>query len=391
MIEFNIGQEVALREAIKWFKYKHTQVFEINGPAGTGKTTIIFRLIQELGLELHEVLFMAYVGKATLAMTRRGVNAKTIHSTTYEMTQVPKTDESGKIIYQHGRVVNKLEFKKKERLPGYIKLLVIDEGGMVPEYMAKDLLSFEIPIIVLGDLDQLPPVMGKSFFLKAPDVHLTEVVRQSADNPILKLATMARTGQEIKIGKYGDNCFVIPKSRLKDKLLTEMDAIICGTNRSRDEINNHYRRNILNILYDYPVVGDKVICRRNNWALEVDDISLINGLVGYVEDIYYEKTTANSMLIDFRPEFLRESFERIPIDMKFITTDCVSKAQDTSFKFSGFNLFEYGYAITCHLSQGSEYDKVLIIDDNRFKGGKYYRQWLYTAITRCKETLVLAI
>lgn len=391
------GQEKVLEKGLKWYKARNKDrpIFEVDGAAGTGKTSVIFSLIKELGIDFKDVLFMAYVGKATLAMSRKGLNAKTIHSTIYEPKLVEKRDESGKIMINDvGRPVQTLKFTKRESLPPNIKLIVIDESGMVPENMGKDLLSFNIPIIALGDLSQLPPVMGKSFFLKSPDVTLTEIVRQNAENPILYLATQARLGNKIKIGKYGDKCFVIPKEKITENMLIEHDITICGTNKKRDEINHYYRNTILGYKDDTSIkVNDKIICRRNNWDRSIGEISLINGLIGYVYEICNDLSSNYSIGLSFRPEFIQDDwFRDLVIDKDYLETPVSVKANsDVSYKFSKFDLFEYAYAITCHLSQGSEYDKVFVYDDiNRFHS-KYHQQWQYTAITRAKEQLILAI
>ena len=391
------GQQKVLKKGLNWYRAnnKDRPIFEVDGAAGTGKTSVIFSLIKELGIDFDDVLFMAYVGKATLAMSRKGLNAKTIHSTIYEPKLVEKRDESGKImINELGRPVQTLKFTKKESLPPNIKLIVIDESGMVPESMGRDLLSFNIPIIALGDLSQLPPVMGKSFFLKSPDVTLTEIVRQNAENPILYLATQARLGNPIKVGKYGDKCFVIPKDKITENMLNEHDITICGTNKKRDEINYYYRNIILGYKDDESLrVNDKLICRRNNWDRSIGEISLINGLIGYVYEISNDLSSANSIGISFRPEFIEDDwFRDLIIDKGYLETPVTIKSNsEVSYKFSKFDLFEYAYAITCHLSQGSEYDKVFVYDDiNRFHS-KYHQQWQYTAITRAKDQLVLAI
>ena len=57
-------------------------------------------------------------------------------------------------------------FALKEKLNKKIKLIVLDEGSMVNKEIGEDLLSFQIPVIVLGDLNQLPPVFGNPIFFK---------------------------------------------------------------------------------------------------------------------------------------------------------------------------------------------------------------------------------
>jgi exodeoxyribonuclease-5 len=194
-IILNSQQSVAVDKACGWyndFRKNHFNVrpyFEISGPAGSGKTTIVRTITERLGFYPEQVMYMALVGKATLALVRNGVPAKTIHSSIYEYKAVPRVDESkGPITDARGKPIFDMGFVLKEILSNDVRLLVVDEGAMVSTTIAQDLLSFGIPIIVLGDLNQLPPVFGKSFFLSRPDVILTEIMRQALDNPIIALS-----------------------------------------------------------------------------------------------------------------------------------------------------------------------------------------------------------
>lgn len=386
-IELTEQQKIARDKALQWWKTQDKQVFEISGIAGSGKTTIVYSIVEELGLAHDNVLFMAYAGKATLALALKGNFAKTIHSTIYDLRKVPMVNELGEVVKYNDRIVYRTEFVKKEELPSNIKLLVVDEAAMVPENIANDLLSFNVPIIALGDNNQLPPIFGKSFFLQSPDAILTEPMRQALDSPIIYLALKAIKGEYIKIGRYGDS-YVIKKDMLNDKMLISSDVTICGRNKTRDEINNHVRYDILKRDKAYPVIGDKVICRKNNWSREIlDNIFLINGMIGYVEDIYIDTFDGNSLGIDFRPEFLqKEMFYNIPIDYKYITTPYEKRTKGRSF----YDLFEYAYAITVHIAQGSEYENVLIYNE-QMGDRDFYKRWLYTALTRASNSLILVL
>lgn len=379
-------QKEALINTKKWWKTKYKQVWEISGAAGTGKTTIVYMLIEELGLPHDDVLFMAYIGKATLALARKGNRAQTIHSAIYDIVDVPKTDADGNVIRTQNRDVMTKAFVKKDHLPSNIQLIVLDEGAMVSEKIAKDILSFDIPVIVLGDMNQLPPVFGESYFLHHPDVILTEPMRQAGDSPIIQLATKAMRGEYIKYAKYGNCGFVIPQENLNDSILLKYDAIICGRNSTRNNINRYIREKVLNRKHEQLYVGDKIICRQNNWnQYPIDkNIFLINGLIGYVDDLSLESYDGRSMEIDFRPEFFDDKcFKRIKIDYNYLNNPVKSF-------YNGLNKFEYAYAITCHLAQGSEYNNVLIINE-QLGTKEYYKKWLYTAITRAKRSVTIAM
>jgi exodeoxyribonuclease-5 len=152
-----------------------------------------------MDLKHQEVLFMAFVGKATMALARKGNFAKTIHSSVYDLIDVPRIDPEGNIMQKNGRILTTFAFVRKEKLPDEVKLLVVDEGSMVAGPMAEDILSFGLPVVVLGDLDQLPPVFGSSYFLVKPDVILTQVMSKRRRS-IIMLSQMAIKGLPFKVG-----------------------------------------------------------------------------------------------------------------------------------------------------------------------------------------------
>ena len=381
-------QAEALKKAKYWYTTRNKQVFEISGAAGTGKTSVVYFLVDELKINHEDVLFVAFVGKATLALARKGNNAKTIHSAIYDAVEIPRLDEKGKPIIINNRPMTTIEFVKKEKLPDNIKLIVVDEAGMVSEKLALDILSFGIPVIALGDNNQLDPIFGQRFFLAKPDVELTEPMRQSADSPIIYLAHRAMKGKPIKIGKYGNNCYVINKSMITDNMLSKSDIVICNRNKTREELNTYIRHNILKIDTDVPKIGEKLICTQNNWTRCIDDnIYLINGMIGYVENVYLDTYNGRTLTIDFRPDFLEyDYFKKVKIDFN----NLITKYENRTNKRSYYDLFEYGYAVTIHKYQGSEADKVFIYSEP-YGTADFRRKALYTAITRAKKFLILAI
>lgn len=385
-MQLNRGQETALQNLLQWWRHRTKQVFEISGAAGTGKTTIVRELIDSLGLSNDQVLFMAYIGKATLALSRTGLNAKTIHSSICDIEMVPKEDENGDpIVTANQRYIWVPKFSRKKYLDGDVRLIVVDEAAMVPEELAKWILEFNIPVIALGDLNQLPPVIGNSFFLKRPDVVLTEIMRQSSESPIPWLAKSILEGRRLERGIIESKIAIMGQRDFDKRLFKESDIIICGTNKTRENLNNYYRNELLKIDSADPVVGDKMICRQNNWdAMIGDNIFLINGLVGYITNIDLEFSTAKRLTIDFRPEFLSESFYDLALDREYLRLPF----QYRKSYISRMNKFEYGYAITCHLAQGSQYNKVIVVNEP-FGDSLFRKQWLYTAVTRAIDQLII--
>ena len=388
--ELTSEQKDAIIKTKKWWYSQNKQLWEISGAAGTGKTTIVKFLIDDIGLQDDEVIYMAYVGKACLELSKKGTPAKTIHSSIYDMELVPKVDSDGNVVTQLGRIETTLRFVKKDFLSDKVKLLVVDEAAMVPTKMAIDILSFGIPVITLGDRNQLDPIFGESYFLAKPDVVLTEPMRQALDSPIIYLAHRAMNGKFIRVGNYGNNCYVIRKDMITDEMITNSDVIICGRNKTRERLNDYIRYDIYKYKSREPLKGDKIICRKNNWNEELyNGIYLINGMVGYITAIHKETYTKDRKVnIDFKPEFTDKEFKNIKIDYNYLISSHNDRQKIKSY--DNTNIFEYSYAITCHLSQGSQYKNVLIYDE--VMGSRdFYKKWSYTAITRASHSLILAI
>lgn len=392
-LELNWQQAEAADMCIDWwFKKDRKQVFEIVGPGGSGKTTIIKSIIERLGLKREEVLFMAFVGKATQALAMKGNLAKTIHASIYDMANIPKRNPRGEMIVDNGHIKMRKGFVKKNSFGPDIKLVVLDEAGMVDPNMARDILSFGAPVIALGDLDQLPPIFGNAFFLKYPDYKLTLVMRQKEDSPIIWLADLCRKGEELPLGTYGKNneVRVIRKEDITDDDMREADMILCGRNRTKDYINEYMRKTIHKYPDYLPInIGEKIVCKQNNWGRSLDEnLFLINGMVGYVEDVYLSSYNGKSIEIDFRPDFEPERvFRKVPVDLEFLK----KKSNDKSGSmFSRYTKFHYGNAITIHMSQGSQYHNVLYYVED-YGSRDFIRRARYTGVTRAEEILTIAI
>jgi len=391
-IELNQEQIYAEYDLEHWWHKSSNQTFEIVGPAGTGKTTLIRYFIQNLGLELDEVLFIAYMGKAVSQMIKNGLPAKTIHSAcyTYEKEFV-RDEETGRLVFNDkGKPLMRPAFKLKDKIGKGIKLIVIDEGYMVPEQNAIDLLSFGIPTVVLGDPNQLPPVFGKPYFLKSPDVRLSHIMRQKEGDPIIYLSQEVLAHRNLVEGVYGKSS-VITKRNLTRYQMEHSDIILTCTNRLRGQVNDLFRENFLGINHlEFPNYKEKIICRKNNWSKSVDGgIYLTNGTAGFVD--YVDKSTYNTKRhtidIDFMPDFTTKIFKHLTVDLDGLNSQPGNK-DNLSYKI-GSELFEYAYAITVHLSQGSQYQNVLFLDDYNTSDIEYSTALKYTAITRAREAITV--
>ena len=237
----NEQQEQIKNEAVHWFNHESSQLFEISGLAGTGKSVLIASILYELGLNSNEVAAMSYTGQAAIVMRTKGFPlAKSIHSTLYELVEVP--DNSDALAAKFGASGIRYEFRLKKFLDPAIRLFFIDEAYMVPDYMVKDIMSFGIKVIAAGDSHQLPPVGGNPAFLTGYGVHyLTQLMRQAESDPIVYLSQRAIHGEPIHNGTYGNNVMVINDNEFIPQMIGFVDCILCGTNKTREMMNSYVR------------------------------------------------------------------------------------------------------------------------------------------------------
>ena len=385
------GQEAVRKAAVDWFYNSPEQVFEISGGAGTGKTFTIWEILKSLGLNSNQYMAMAYTGQASTVMRTRGFsNARTIHSSLYELVEMPDSDTNNNINKAYGIVPQKkLTFRLREKINPSIKLFFIDEATMVPNSMMRDILSFRVKVIACGDIQQLPPVHGDPGFLKNPSkIHyLTEIMRQSENDPIVYLANRAIKGLPIHAGTYG-NVLVIRDMDLIPEHFDYAECIICGMNRTRDDINAYMRKKMGYYGSPLPQYGERIICRKNNWDLNIDGISLCNGLCGTVmSPLDPTRVYGAKYKVDFKPDLVDGAFCDLMIDNEYISSDYLQRQsiKERREKWRG-ELFEYAYAISCWLAQGSEYNNGIYIEE--FMRPQIQNNLNYTGITRFKNSMI---
>lgn len=257
--------------------------------------------------------------------------------------------------------------------------------------MALDLLSFNIPVIALGDLNQLPPVFGNPYFLRNPDTILKQIMRQAEGNPIIWLLQQILAGNPLRYGVYG-NSSVIPKKDISEFHFRKSDIIITGTNRLRYNINQYCREELKGIKkLEYPHVGEKVICRKNNWSQCIDDnLYLTNGTTGFVENIYKDSYNKRTMKMDFRPDFTKKSFKNIEFDYNHMYSIPGQEEDPTKFGYF-YDKMEFAYAITCFTSQGSQWSNVLYLHEDYMRDNENNKKLMYTAISRASEAINIVL
>jgi exodeoxyribonuclease-5 len=355
-------QDDALRAVSAWLARPKQQIFRLFGYAGTGKTTLARHLAEDLD---GEVAFGAYTGKAALVMRSKGcVDATTIHAMIYR----PRGgDEEGPSF-----AIN------RDGAAGKADLVVIDECSMVDEELGRDLLSFGTKVLVLGDPAQLPPVKGGGFFTEAePDVMLTEVHRQAVDDPIIRMSLAVRQGEELEHGAFGESR-VISRREITAADVTTADQVLVGTNRTR-RLYNQRLRELKGLLDPMPAVGDKLVCLRNDKTK-----GLFNGGTWRVQRL--KGTDATKVKMDVAPE---EDGARRSVSISVLRAFFEGEAETIPFaQRRRSDEFDYGYALTVHKAQGSQWDDVVLFDES-YAFREHRARWLYTGLTRAAKRVTV--
>lgn len=386
-IILNAGQERIRQQAVDWYRNSSQQVFEIEGPAGSGKSVLIYEILKSLGLKNYQYLPMAYTGQASVVMRTRGFStAKSIHSSLYEVVETPDNTVNS----MYGIPYKRKEFRLREYIDPNIDLFFIDEAYMVPDYMVKDILSFGKKVLVAGDSHQLPPVGGKPGFLTGYGVHrLTELMRQAEDSAIIYIANRILNNLPIHAGMYGNQVLVINDNEFIPEMIGYADCIACGTNRTRDTLNN-YIRQLAGFNTLTPVVGERIICRNNNWNMTQNGIALSNGLAGTVVS-YPDASSYDGKVfrLNFMPDLVNTVFYDVPINYDYFVAPFEEKQNMKEYsnrRYMAGELFEYAYALTTHLMQGAEYQKGIYIEE--FMRPQIQNALNYTGVTRFKQGFI---
>ena len=394
-MELNEKQKNGLTLALQRYKNKEKYTV-IAGYAGAGKSTLVRFIIEELktyGVKETDVCFACFTGKAAQVLLKKGnKNVITLHKLLYK--SIPK--ESGGFV----RIPN-------PSIP--YKIVVVDEVSMAPKTLMDLLFKHNVYVICLGDPFQLPPVDKKedNHLLDAPHIFLDEIMRQAQESEIIQLSMAIRENRPIEVFQ-GKEVQILNKEELNTGMLTWGDQILVATNATRVSINTQMRK-LLNF-GEKPQDGDKIICLRNYWDCFSDNEEpLVNGTIGILKDSFLTKRYLPSIVkstdglsyIDLIVgDFISDSgmyFHSLEMDKKMIDTGEFSLDWKTVYQLNRNPKtrdippleFTYGYAITCHKAQGSEWDKVLVIEE-KFPFDKIeHARWLYTAVTRSSEKLVL--
>nr|WP_319483674.1 AAA family ATPase [uncultured Cohaesibacter sp.] len=367
-MEWSPQQDAALKAVDDWIKNGNEPIFRLFGYAGTGKTTLARHLAEGIN---GSVLFGAFTGKAAQVLRQKGCpGASTIHAMIYR----PDTSDDD---------------EREEDVPAFVinrdspahdaDLIVIDECSMVDEMLGSDLLSFGKPVLVLGDPAQLPPVSGGGYFTDAePDIMLTEIHRQAQDNPIIRLAQDVREGRTPDYGDYGAVQVIGRRSLETDQVLAA-DQVLVGRNVTRQKYNNRLRE-LKDFDGPYPQVGDKLVCLRNNHQK-----GLLNGGIWMVDKV--TSRTGKDIKMRVSPELAHELSGRVALKVPKALFEEHEGEIPWTVRKQG-DAFDYGYALTVHKAQGSQWNNVMLFDES-WAFRDHRTRWLYTGVTRAAESLTI--
>lgn len=364
----------------------------ISGYAGTGKTTLVRFIITALNVDEDKVTYATFTGKAAEVLRKKGnKNAMTLHRLLYD--SIPRPGGG---------------FLRKPKLTLGYDIAVVDECSMVPKSMIDMLLRHKVFVLFLGDPGQLPMIDKNEShnLLDRPHVFLDQIMRQEAESEIIQLTMKIRNGEDIPY-MNGKEVMVIPKEELATGHLLWADSIICATNATRHGLNKKMRD--LHGFDGLLCEGEKVLVKRNYWEdLNDDNDALVNGTIGTVKNIYesyinipyYIKNDRHRIPIlgcDIVPE-AGSTFNNISIDKDFLSTEAPCVDWRVSYKLGKLKNkigdilpreVTYGYSLTAWNAQGSEWDKVLVLEETFPFNKEEHKKFLYTCATRASKKLVL--
>jgi exodeoxyribonuclease-5 len=389
-MELTNKQQLGLQVAVQRFKNKEKYTC-ISGYAGSGKSTLVKFIVQSLpGIDPEtDVVYATFTGKAAQVLLKKGnKNVSTLHKLLYE--SLPRPDGSW---YR----------KPVERIP--YKIVVVDEVSMVPQSMIDQLFKYSIYLLALGDPFQLPPIQKDDVntLLNKPHVFLDEIMRQAQESEIIRVSMDIREGKPIDTFN-GSEVKIFNPADFEESMLLWADQVLVATNQTRINLNNTMRR--LLGREGGPQDGDKVICLKNEWDILADNEDpLVNGTIGFLKNSYstyvnFPRFLGGHHFDVLQSDFVSDGgalFRDINMDKKMIMTG--EKCCDWKTAYAiGRNLnhkhklpkeFTYGYAVTCHKAQGSQWEKVLIVEEKFPFDKTEHARWLYTALTRAEEKAVI--
>jgi exodeoxyribonuclease-5 len=405
-----------------WSDPASPRFISISGEAGSGKTTVLARLLTEMleaGLSVSTIAIATPTTKAREVLRdklppRAGLRSRmtTLASLVWRFA---RPDHDGEDL-----VFSKLGEKQNDQVRNFeqAQLVFVDEASMVTR-AEHEALTRRYRVVYFGDADQLPPVIedggvedGPSDepagVLEQPDVRLHQVHRQADESPILQAAARVRTGQQLEFFEWTDNRVSILQETLGhldpaafEALLIEHDVVLAGRNITRLRLNSKIRA----LLGHESFPGDaepkrgEILIATQNMRDVFDGRGINNGERLVVDEFLAEVSVRRDRpeVLDYRL-FVHVETEpsrggEIMVSSQYLRGDQIRGRQivtrDVSGPRSGILRADWGYAITVHKAQGSEWPRVMVVDDLDLDDRVPRNRWNYVAYTRAIERLTV--
>lgn len=429
MVELSSEQKTIFQNITRWIETEPLGSREaLRGYAGTGKTTLVNEILQYIADRhvyfagcthkgvLRRVAVCAPTGKAASVLATK-LRASSVPQTVYECGTLHSLffspedcskEKTGKLTFT---VRNPIEVLDK-----YF-LVIIDEASMLSTDMYYDLRKLDIPILLVGDSGQLDPVSGKQVpLLSETQNALVTVHRQALDNPIIRLATDVRSGKfptefvspDLRVMLRGKPATKKLENRLVESATSPHVMFLTGKNTNRNAKNIAVREEH-GFTSQIPLPGEKVVCLNNEKST-----GFMNGQLFYVLSSENLSGLMYSMILTPEADYIAGVDRKLKVVASKATllsddhNKAISSQVGNYVALSEFNywadedlkvanekilFFDFGYCLSVHKSQGSEWGTVYFHNDYLYKyqNKENYKKWLYTGITRAKNSLVLTL
>ena len=396
-ITYTDEQDAAISSILDWWSKGGEQVFKLHGYAGTGKTTVIQEVVRQIrratpGVDIH---YAAPTGKAASVMRAKGLTgATTLHSD--GLIFAPRKSKAGNPYFH--------PLTGGEAMLDEIDLLVVDEVSMVGDEMlsriqfhpdGRDLFNWkstkggrrDLRVLAVGDPAQLWPIPDRVKGEPSPDFKPSpwaiegehdarlETIHRTDSGHILEAATAVRGPGDRDYGIAWDRLGTGTEVSL-DQLMS-VDQIIVASHAVRHAVNRKVRK-ALGYPEDVPVRGDRLVLLKNS------DVG-VNGEQFTVDWAIAERTEKTEKLPAiryYRIGLSNGSEVDVPASLFGSSSREEDKAGKSLAARAGMLPLQFAYAVTCHSAQGSEWGRVLVVDE----GCAYSMPgWHYTAFTRGRD------
>lgn len=419
------------------------KVFILKGYAGTGKTSVVAALVQSMRQHKMRVVLLAPTGRAAKVFSEYAkYPAWTVHKHIYR--QQSEDEGIGNFVLDFNRAKDTLFIIDEASMLSDEETYSPFGSGRVLYDVFKFIFDTQNnnKLLLVGDTAQLPPVglelshaldanyISECFHYKIKEVILTEVIRQKKNSGILHNATLLREQIEqettnilclkenIDVRHIGGNELIEELSDAYAREGLEETIVITRSNKRANTYNEGIRRTILDKESEV-AVGDYVMIVKNNYYWKDDEKKLDFIANGEIAEITQFKRTEELYGFRFAEVCLRFVNYEVEIDTKILLNTLTAEAPALSREENKqlyinvledyldikskkkrlkalreneyFNALQvkFAYAITCHKSQGGQWDTVFIDQGyltDEMLGADYFR-WLYTAVTRAKKKL----